>query len=153
MPCAVKNFQMLKNVKARQTPISSKLGFSARYNGWPRRASHRAVGSIRQAASACVRSRFRANYKANYRTVSEIGQSTEPCTSKPDKRRDFCYLGFCSMAVCPCMTSDLSQPAPGLYSFNGLATTSVFAPRSFSYTTPSSATINVITPEDLYSAG
>jgi hypothetical protein len=34
-----------------------------------------------------------------------------------------------------------------------LARTAVFLPRSLRYTTPSWPTMNVITPDDLYSAG
>ncbi len=63
------------------------------------------------------------------------------------------YLVFCSAAVSSCRSSAFCQVELGLYSFIALARTSVFLPRSFSYTTPSWLTRNVITPDDLYSAG
>lgn len=58
-----------------------------------------------------------------------------------------------SFAASSCGSSAFCQPEPGSYSFIAFATTSVFLPRSFWCTTPSSPTINVITPDDLYSAG
>ena len=63
------------------------------------------------------------------------------------------YCVFCVPAVSSCCSSLLRQLEVGLYSLMALATTPVFFPRSFSYTAPSSPTINVITPDERYSAG
>ena len=63
------------------------------------------------------------------------------------------YLVSCLAAVSSCWSSSFCQVGSGLYSFMALARTSVFLPRSFRYTTPSLLTMNVITPDDLYSAG
>jgi hypothetical protein len=77
-----------------------------------------------------------------------------PRTTHPlRQRQNAVYLVFCSPAVCSCCSSAFCQLELELYSFMALARTSVFLPRSFWYTTPSSLTMKVITPHDLYSAG
>jgi len=63
------------------------------------------------------------------------------------------YLAFCSTAASSACSSACCQLGSRSYSFIALAKISVFLPRSFWYTTPSSVTMNVITPDDLYSAG
>jgi hypothetical protein len=58
-----------------------------------------------------------------------------------------------SPAVPSCAPSAFRQLESRLYSFMALPIASVFVPRSFCYTTPSAFTMNVITPDDRYSAG
>src|ERR1700693_2143024 len=102
-----------------------------------------------------------------YRDVFEVGEGRNAgeaaaasyfflaCRTADAHRteRSRLYLVSCFSADCSCCSLAFAHLESGLYSFMALARTSVFSPRSLWYTTPFAPTINVITPDDLYSPG
>jgi len=106
-----------------------------------------AIGEVCELNSGAPRTEPHRDRKLSAAKVAE----TKPSKQRVQRQTTF-YLLW-SPVVSSCCSSAFCQLELGLYSFIALARASVFLPRSFSYTTPSWLTTNVITPDDLYSAG
>jgi hypothetical protein len=85
-------------------------------------------------------------------SAADKPHSRQPEKKRPESRKRRNYL-LCTPAATSGDSSAFRHPESGLYNFIPLASPAVFFPRSFSYTVPSSPTMNVITPDDRYSAG